>query len=246
MSTTDPNWSDESFDTMDDGFLPRQTKVTEPVSSYQPPVPPPPTKRAHQSSSPKRAVALLLLFFFTAVGLIITWVVREPQAEKVTAPVSKAAKPTRVSTPSGTPVDKVAQAEPTSVVTRQSASSQQPAVRKSEQEAIVAAPLDKDDKKSETPALAVPPPAPQPTTRSSSTSAQEWCVQVYASTNPDDADEWNDRLRKKNVDDSRIEMIERQGQLWYRVRFGRFGSRQEAEQVAQSMGFRNAWVNRAR
>jgi septal ring-binding cell division protein DamX len=71
-------------------------------------------------------------------------------------------------------------------------------------------------------------------------------VQVFASTNADDADEWNDRLRRKNVEDSRIEMIEKQGQLWYRVRFGRFTSRQEAEQIAQTMGFRNAWVNRAR
>ncbi|MFN5377333.1 MAG: hypothetical protein ACK5BQ_01035 [Ignavibacteria bacterium] len=30
------------------------------------------------------------------------------------------------------------------------------------------------------------------------------------------------------------------------MRFGRFASRQEAEQSALGMGFRNAWVNRTR
>ncbi|MFN5876225.1 MAG: SPOR domain-containing protein, partial [Ignavibacteria bacterium] len=86
----------------------------------------------------------------------------------------------------------------------------------------------------------------QPSTRSSANALQEWCVQVFASTNADDADEWNDRLRTKNVYDSRIEIVDRQGQTWYRVRFGRFASRQEAEQSALGMGFRNAWVNRTR
>ena len=244
MSTTDPNWSDDSFDTMDDGFLPRQAKVAEPVSSYQPPVPPPPMPRPSNSSSPKRAVALLLLFFFTAVGLIITWVVREPQPDKPPAPISSATKPTEVSAPTGAAVENVAPEEQTPVEPRQTVASKQPAERESAPEPAVAAPVAKTEKAEK--AEKAEPPAPQPTTRSSSATAQEWCVQVYASTNPDDADEWNDRLRRKNVEDSRIEMIERQGQLWYRVRFGRFASRQEAEQIAQSMGFRNAWVNRAR
>jgi cell division septation protein DedD len=237
---------------MDDGFLPRQVKVAEPVSSYQPPTPLPPSVRSSRASSPKRAVLFLILFFLTAVGLVVTWVVREPQSEQVVTSKRSTRNPVNAATTQTDTALDVAEVQtpqpasqtPSDVQSLASgavASRPSPSLRKHSN-----GPSVQHEARSEEPVTTVVPSAPKPTTRSSFSGAQEWCVQVFASTNADDADEWNDRLRRKNVEDSRIEMIEKQGQLWYRVRFGRFTSRQEAEQIAQTMGFRNAWINRAR
>lgn len=258
MSTNDPNWSDDGFDSLDDGFMPRQTKAAEPVSAFQRPVPPPPAAAPSRTSSPRRAVIFLLLFFITAIGLVITWVSRGPED------VRTAVKP-KVTTGSQRPQQ---QQEPSTESVKQPQPEPEEIVAEPKRQLAKPEPKTAIDSKAEKPreiAEATKPavrapepakvaPAPKetarrqdaPMTRTSSSTNQEWCVQVFASTNPDDADEWNNRLKSKNIDDSRIEMVDRQGQLWYRVRFGRFSTKQEAELIAQQMGFRNAWVNRAR
>lgn len=256
MSTKDPNWSDDGFDSIDDGFLPRQKTSAEPVSAFQSPMPPPPIPTPRSGSSPKRAILLLILFFITAIGLVVTWVTRGPQpgtTGKVEDRPAVVVKPkpevVDLDLSQDTPENSAGSVEPSTTVsatkpvqhalattspTSNIAKAQRPV---NVEEAVAPSKQNK---------AAAPAIIDQPKTRTTPSTTQEWCVQVFASTNPDDADEWNNRLKAKNIDDSRIEMIERQGQLWYRVRFGRYNSRQEAEQVAQSMGFRNAWVNRAR
>ena len=271
MSTNDPNWSDDGFDSLNDGFLPHQPKSQEPITSNQAPVPPPPVSRSRASSTPRRAVLFLLLFFITAVGLVVTWVARGPEERVnkdvvVRTPTRELSKPTspeqtvlQDSTTTSARVQNSTNAEGakssvSSAAADASTSTPQHTIKPSvdngkPQQAPELAAAERTtepapvEKKADIPK---PEKRQQPTTRSSANNGQEWCVQVFASTNADDADEWNDRLRTKNVYDSRIEIVDRQGQTWYRVRFGRYSTRQEAEQSALSMGFRNAWVNRTR
>lgn len=263
MSNNDPNWSDDGFDSLNDGFLPRKPVQADPVSNHQAPVPPPPTPPSRRSNSPRRAVLFLLLFFVTVVGLLITWVAKGPDSSTAGSKDQVVVKPSRPLEPvemetdtlvqtgtsqqyervdtarttasaatSVSPKSKTAKPEPSPDVVNDVATVKEP-----ERQPEAADKVDMKPKQEK---------SQQPSTRSTANGVQEWCVQVFASTNADDADEWNDRLRMKNVYDSRIEIVDRQGQTWYRVRFGRFSSRQEAEQSALSMGFRNAWVNRTR
>lgn len=258
MSTNDPNWSNDGFDSLDDGFMPRQTKAAEPVSAFQRPVPPPPAASSSKTSSPRRAVIFLLLFFITAIGLVITWVARGPESKepKMTPKVTtETQQPERQPEQPNGPVNQ-SQPEPEEIVEAPQRQSVKPAApiaaepkpAKPRNVAEVAKPATRASEpvKADPAQKELARRQDVPSTRTSSNTEQEWCVQVFASTNPDDADEWNNRLKAKNIDDSRIEMVDRQGQLWYRVRFGRYSTKQEAEQIAQSMGFRNAWVNRAR
>jgi septal ring-binding cell division protein DamX len=249
MSTNDPNWSDDGFDSMDDGFMPRQTKAAEPVSAFQRPVPPPPVATSSKTNSPRRAVVFLLLFFITAIGLVITWVSRSPEPRGGQGPAKVSTATQEQERPMEPPeqvIDAPQIQAPTPTPSPKTSKQKESEKPRDVVEAVKETPRVPEPEK----VAPVPKETPRrqdvPSTRTTSSMDQEWCVQVFASTSPDDADEWNNRLKAKNIDDSRIEMVDRQGQLWYRVRFGRFSTKQEAEQIAQRMGFRNAWVNRAR
>ena len=94
---------------------------------------------------------------------------------------------------------------------------------------------------------AASPPAPSlKTTKSADATGAQWVVQVHSSPSIDDADEWLQQLQSRNIADGRIEPVTQKGAVWYRVRFGRFATRQEAEQAALERGYRNAWVDRVR
>ncbi|MFN4986303.1 MAG: SPOR domain-containing protein [Ignavibacteria bacterium] len=263
MANNDPNWSDDGFDSLNDGFLPRKPVQAEPVSSYQAPVPPPPTPPSRRNDAPKRAVLFLLLFFITVVGLLITWVAKGPDSGTGDPAEQVVVKPSIEPDPVENKTDTAAQSgaaqrnESLDTARRQTSDvasvSPKTKAQKPATDSVVVDDVAVAKEPKRQPELAdkvdvkpKPEKSQQPSTRSSANALQEWCVQVFASTNADDADEWNDRLRTKNVYDSRIEIVDRQGQTWYRVRFGRFASRQEAEQSALGMGFRNAWVNRTR
>jgi len=253
MSNNDPNWSDDGFDSLNDGFLSGKPAQAEPVSSYHVPVPPPPTPPSTGKGSPRRAVLFLILFFITVVGLLITWVAKGPDSagpavvKQSTTPGSeeqRAEQNTELPVPQPAQTVETTETVETVDTVRRSRSDAASTVAKSRAPKPAT-----DSTAAENRDVTVKPRAEkplQPSTRSTASGLQEWCVQVFASTNADDADEWNDRLRIKNVYDSRIEIVDRQGQTWYRVRFGRFSTRQEAEESALSMGFRNAWVNRIR
>jgi septal ring-binding cell division protein DamX len=84
------------------------------------------------------------------------------------------------------------------------------------------------------------------TTKSANASGAQWVVQVHSSQSIDDADEWLQQLQSRSISDGRIEPVTQKGAVWYRVRFGRYATRQEAEQAALELGYRNAWVDRIR
>jgi cell division septation protein DedD len=74
----------------------------------------------------------------------------------------------------------------------------------------------------------VPAPVPQPS--EGAESGQAWYVQVNALPDENSARVWVDRLRKKGykayLTEARVN-----GKVWYRVRVGQYGSREEAEKV---------------
>ncbi|MBU3698449.1 MAG: hypothetical protein FGM33_00350 [Candidatus Kapabacteria bacterium] len=112
-----------------------------------------------------------------------------------------------------------------------------------------AAPMDRvppaarEQRQSQPPQEAV---APLKTSKSAGAAGAQWVVQVHSSPSIDDADEWLQKLQSRNIADGRIEPVTQKGSVWYRVRFGRYPTRQEAEQAALEMGYRNAWVDRIR
>lgn len=79
-----------------------------------------------------------------------------------------------------------------------------------------------------------------------SASEPAWVVQVFASPSRDDAEEWLQQLREQRIPDGYIVEQKVKGQSWYRVRFGQFPSRAEAEQAAQTRGFAQPWIARVR
>lgn len=81
---------------------------------------------------------------------------------------------------------------------------------------------------------------------SSQTAQQIFTVQVYSSPSKDDANERLERLKSRNA--TNISMSEQliRGTKWYRVRFGSFNSREEAESAAKQLGFAQCWIDRVR
>jgi len=86
------------------------------------------------------------------------------------------------------------------------------------------------------------------TTRKAQTNATEpaWVVQVFASPSRDDAEEWLQQLREQRIPDGYIVEQKVKGQSWYRVRFGQFATRADAEQAATNRGFAQPWIARVR
>ncbi|MCU0330220.1 MAG: SPOR domain-containing protein [Candidatus Kapabacteria bacterium] len=90
-------------------------------------------------------------------------------------------------------------------------------------------------------------PTPQLQTKTPpSANGALYTVQVFSSPSQDDAEEWRDMLREKNVSDVTIVAQNIKGQTWYRVRFGSFARRDEAERTAVTMGFTQPWIARIR
>jgi len=92
------------------------------------------------------------------------------------------------------------------------------------------------------------PKAPQMTTTPPpNTKAKPlYVVQVFSSPSKDDAEEWLQSLREKKVNDGYITEQQIKGQPWYRVRFGQYEKREDAESAAMNMGFTQPWVARIR
>lgn len=73
-----------------------------------------------------------------------------------------------------------------------------------------------------------------------------YVVQVFSSPDRDDAQEQLELLRKKNISDGFVVEQKIRGQHWYRVRFGQYSSRDDAEEAAILNGFRSPWIARVR
>jgi hypothetical protein len=69
-------------------------------------------------------------------------------------------------------------------------------------------------------------------------------VQVYSTISKKDANDRMRTLKAKNLKNVYISEYQKRDVLWYRVRFGEFGSYEEAMQEAQKHGFSDAWVDR--
>lgn len=71
-----------------------------------------------------------------------------------------------------------------------------------------------------------------------------YVVQVCATPDLDDAHEWVKILRNRRIDDASITEYRRRSTTWYRVRFGSFANRQDAERAAMKVGVTQPWIAR--
>jgi len=99
-------------------------------------------------------------------------------------------------------------------------------------------------------AAAAPTPAAKPKRTEPTTPGNEWAdagwtVQVNATTNPEQATDLAHRLRAKGYEAYTVQAPMR-GQTWYRVRVGRFASRDKARELEARLkteeGLENAYV----
>lgn len=89
------------------------------------------------------------------------------------------------------------------------------------------------------------PPAPKEPKQTTSQNA-EWVVQVFSSPSRDDAAEWLQSLQRRSISDGYIVEHDVRGTTWYRVRFGQFATREEAETAAMEAGVQQPWIARIR
>lgn len=75
---------------------------------------------------------------------------------------------------------------------------------------------------------------------------EEYTVQVYASPSREDAVNWLNKIRKKVGNQAVMTDHYVRNVKWYRIRFGSFKSREEAESAARNSGFNQAWIDRVK
>jgi septal ring-binding cell division protein DamX len=71
-------------------------------------------------------------------------------------------------------------------------------------------------------------------------------VQVFSSTNKDDALEWQNRLMSDNIQGVYVAEQTIRDERWYRVRFGNYPTLREAQNQAARFGYPTAWIARLR
>ncbi|MGA2297138.1 MAG: SPOR domain-containing protein [FCB group bacterium] len=74
----------------------------------------------------------------------------------------------------------------------------------------------------------------------------QFAVQIYTSLSKEDAEEWLMRLKNKNVTNAFLSTQRIRDKIWYRVRFGPFDTREDAESEALKLGFAQSWIDRVR
>ena len=74
----------------------------------------------------------------------------------------------------------------------------------------------------------------------------EYSVQVMASISKDEADAALRKLKSKGVSSAFMSKRSLKGKTWYRVRFGGYSERDQAENAARKAGYTNAWVERVK
>ncbi len=112
-----------------------------------------------------------------------------------------------------------------------------------------AAPIDNTGKtvpREPVPAVPEPRLIAKPVIKQPASSKGVYTVQVYSSPSKDDAEDWMKRLRKKNIENSSLSMQQVRGTIYYRVRFGNFVTKEEAEGAAINSGFASSWVDRVK
>lgn len=73
-----------------------------------------------------------------------------------------------------------------------------------------------------------------------------YIVQIYSSPSKEDAANWLNKLKNKNINDAFISEHTVRDRTWYRVRFGNFRTREEAKTAALQHGFAQTWIDRVK
>lgn len=74
----------------------------------------------------------------------------------------------------------------------------------------------------------------------------EFTVQVYASPSREDAVNWLNKVNRKVGGQATMSTQIKRDVKWYRIRFGKFKSREEAEDAARRAGFNQVWIDRVK
>lgn len=69
-------------------------------------------------------------------------------------------------------------------------------------------------------------------------------VQIYSSPSKEDAESWLGQLKARQVPDATITEQEIKGRTWYRVRFGKFETKEDARSSALKLGYSKSWIDR--
>lgn len=228
----------------------------DPISAL-PPIAPPPTPTTSRSGRPLVWVGVLALLVLVLAVVGVSWYLTSRSIEEqafiaadVEVPTqdSDMLAPSDAEMPEVFPIDSVVDAEPENSDMKQSSATAAPPTT-SEQVTQPTQPTTstvapKPSSKAEPTNREVK----QPTTRipPATTNGPAWVVQVFASPSRDDAEEWLQQLREQRIPDGYIVEQKVKGQSWYRVRFGQFATRSEAEQAAGNRGFAQPWIARVR
>ena len=77
-------------------------------------------------------------------------------------------------------------------------------------------------------------------------SNEEYAVQVMSSISKDEADKALKNLKARGVSSASISKKSLNGKTWYRVRFGSFEDRNQAQKAAKKAGYSNSWIDRVK
>jgi len=256
MQPTDSPWDDTGFGPEDDAFMADPTKPLEPMERKRvesmPPLPPPQQDRKKPIMFWMGMGAGILLFIAVIGGGYYYFSRPTIEEQAFVAPEEKPLAQPTPSEPAAfdTATDVVAvdsvpepaplsvEAEPPVATTRVVRPTEttpkamlppkpiQPAKTRLSPRPIV-------------PVIETTPPPPR-------AAGAMFVVQVFSSPSRDDADEWLQNLREKNVKDGYIVEQKMRGQSWYRVRYGQYSSREDAEASAVNLGFKQPWIARVR
>jgi cell division septation protein DedD len=109
---------------------------------------------------------------------------------------------------------------------------QKPKARKPAEK--TAKPESKESKPQTKEAPPAPKPAPPVETPESKESGKGWTVQVNAFPDEKSAKTWVDRLKNKGYK-AYVAEVNVKGKIWYRVRVGQYGTREEAKKVEETL-----------
>ena len=70
-----------------------------------------------------------------------------------------------------------------------------------------------------------------------------YTIEIYSTPNVDDAEQWLSKLSKRGISAS-LSQQKIRGVIWYKVRYGKFTTRNEAKESAIKNGFSRSWIDR--
>lgn len=71
-------------------------------------------------------------------------------------------------------------------------------------------------------------------------------VQIYSSPSLEDAESWLGQLKAKQLPNAMITEQQVKGRTWYRVRYGKFETKEAARSSALELGYSQSWIDRVK